>query len=66
MRIPKISFVNYHKLYPNTSAFKRWLVLERFWNKQLWIIGVRHLFIKLDWRKDWVGDMCTIERRREG
>lgn len=55
--IPKISYVNYRKLYPQTRAFKRWFVAQRAWSGLLWIIGSRHHIVKLDWRRDWVRDI---------
>lgn len=57
---PKVSYVNYHKLYPQTGAFKKWFVVKRFWSKMLWVVGIRHHFVKLDWRRDWVRDMLDV------
>lgn len=55
--IPKISYVNYRKLYPQTSAFKRLFIAQRAWSGLLWIVGIKHHVVKLDWRRNWVRDM---------
>jgi hypothetical protein len=56
----KISYINYAKLYPvNTKAFKRWFHVERFWKGQLIVICFRTRAIKLDFRRDWIKDLCA-------
>lgn len=59
--IPRVSYTNFRKLYPQSQGFKRWLVAERFWRKRLWVIGIRHHIVKIDWRRDWVRDMFESE-----
>jgi hypothetical protein len=55
--IPKVSYVNYRKLYPNSQAFNRWIVAQRAWSGMLWIAGIKHHVIKCDWRRNWVRDV---------
>ena len=55
--IPRISYVNYRKLYPHTKAFQHWFCFRRFWSNQLIVIGVRWHFLKLDFRRNWLLDM---------
>lgn len=59
--IPRVSYTNFCKLYPQSQGFKRWIVAERFWRKRLWVIGIRHHIVKIDWRRDWVRDMFESE-----
>jgi len=57
--MPKFSFVNYRKEFPNsgTNCWKKWFDINRYWFGRLIYFQVKHYCIQLDFRKSWVQDM---------
>ena len=53
--IPHVRYINYLKAYPNYphgSIWKRWLRVERYWDKRMIIVGIKHLALVLDFRRN--------------
>jgi len=58
--IPKIRFVNYRKEFPNMSAscFTEWFYISRSWKGRFISIGIKDRALKLDFRRNWIADLC--------
>lgn len=55
--IPKVSFANFRRLFPNCRGFNKWFSINRYWGGRIITIGVLHWQMSLDFRKDFVADM---------
>ena len=58
--IPKVSYVNYRKIYGNsigTKSFDRWLWIGRMRSGRLRYITVKHHSLCFDFRRNWVADL---------
>ncbi len=58
--IPKITYTNYKKRFPNMSknCFPKLFEITRFWGNRLISISFKHYILFLDFRYNWVADMC--------
>ena len=56
---PIVRFINYRKSCPNSDSgcWTRWLRFDRYWSGRIWMLGIRHLCLELDWRRNWLQDM---------
>ena len=59
--IPKISYINYKKDFPNmeNNCFTKWFEVRRAWGGRLIYISVKARTIELDFRKDWLAEMTN-------
>lgn len=57
--IPKISFINYEKSFPNMgkACFTKWFDIKRAWGGRLIYIHIKARAIELDFRRNWLMDM---------
>ncbi len=57
--IPKISFINYEKCFPNIGhdCFNKWFDIRRAWGGRLVYIHVKARAIELDFRRNWLMDV---------
>ena len=55
--IPRLSYVNYAKEYPQSQCWKTWFYIHRFWGGRIINIGILSRALVLDFRRDWLADM---------
>ena len=59
--IPKVSYTNYHKQFPNFKwLWTKWFSIDRFWYGKIIEISVKHRVITLDFRQNWLADMADF------
>lgn len=61
--LPRVSYTNFKKSYPNTRGFTRWVWVSRYWGGRLINVGIRHHVLNFDFRHNWVEDMLMTDER---
>lgn len=61
MKLPRVRFINYRKLFPQASigCWAKWFDVQRFWGGKIILIHVKAFAIELDFRRNWIADMMT-------
>ena len=61
--LPRVRYTNFRKHFGAVAdgAFKQWFNFQRLWGGRIWIFGIRHHQISLDFRRCWLSDMAYPE-----
>lgn len=60
---PTVRYVNFRKVYPaEDGIWRQWFMVRRYWLGRLIYVSVRHHYVILDFRRDWVADLIAHSR----